>query len=851
VSYEAIQRRKAQIRACGWLSLALLLLAGPFNRAGLWEPVELRFAELSRRLAHQLFNANVLFAADETLKSVTQGQLPTGELPWTSSALGFALLGPNDFAGRFASLGWGLLSAVTLWVLLGKLASRNAQVWSLLTLVSLPSFVWQSRMMLGDAATMGSLSLATTGLMLGCFDVGPRWAKAGWALLGAMGLVAGLYCRGLLLGVAVPATAVGIAGLRFFIRTTNGRIARANAIAFPAVCFGVGLVAASFGCVALLRAASGHSSLLGAALQGPYSGGSFAVVIAALFHAAFPWSAFFPVAVAEAAVAPRQRDEASLRIQALSTSLLLVVLLTVAAMGAMSFRLVTMPFAAVAALAGLSGLVIARGQSEDRSIRLPAVSVATIALVAYADFENLPEKLLLATGVSAVKLPDGVLLENRVWIRLALAVLLLSCLVVVVGKYRPGLRPFSRQRVTAFVHQAQVLFAGHFMSGLVLLETMLITTALMVHAHEREFIFVPLFASTLPNLGLVLKLLWLLPPVVVVALPLGFSLVTEGSSFLLSVGRGHRSIGNVPVQSGVMNGKARVITWYRVTPMTLLAGGLLLSGLCVTLGQIPRLSEQLSAKSALRRYEQLAKPGEPLALLGMNAKSARYYLPNTPKTFSEIGAAAHWLDEGQSTRRFLAFGRQELAELNAAYRAETSGRNLVVCTPSDGYLLLGRNETGDSAFNYNPLVAALPAVPPTLRHSLSGAFGDAIEPLGWEFRDSRDRVVDVLEVGQKYSLRLSLRVIDTLHADWQLFVHVDGRGRRQNGDHEPVNGDYPTDLWQPGDIVLDEYLLKLEPEMGPGPYRLYFGFFRNTRRLDVTRGNHDDNRMIAGDVTIR
>jgi hypothetical protein len=39
--------------------------------------------------------------------------------------------------------------------------------------------------------------------------------------------------------------------------------------------------------------------------------------------------------------------------------------------------------------------------------------------------------------------------------------------------------------------------------------------------------------------------------------------------------------------------------------------------------------------------------------------------------------------------------------------------------------------------------------------------------------------------------------------------------------------------------------------MVPGHYRLYFGFFRNKKRLDVTQGNHDDNRLIGGNFDIQ
>jgi hypothetical protein len=258
----------------------------------------------------------------------------------------------------------------------------------------------------------------------------------------------------------------------------------------------------------------------------------------------------------------------------------------------------------------------------------------------------------------------------------------------------------------------------------------------------------------------------------------------------------------------------------------------------------------LSIKPALNRYERVARADEPVALLGMNAASARYYLSGTPRSFSDIGLSVQWLVESPTVRRFLVFQRQELAEVNAAFRAETRGKNLFLYAPSDGYLLLGRNQVGKDELSQNPLASALPVSAPPLRHAVSGTFGEAIEAVGWEFRDSRGQVLSALTARQKVVLRLAFRVIETPRADWQLFVHLDGKGQRQNADHEPVEGNYPTDLWQPGDIVLDDHAFELEPGIGPGRFRLYFGFYRGKKRIDVSSGNHDDNRMSAGEFDV-
>jgi 4-amino-4-deoxy-L-arabinose transferase-like glycosyltransferase len=851
VEKSRIHRWKSEIRAFGWLALAAVLLAGPFNRAGLWEPFEFRFAELSRRLSFQLFSANVRFAEGEVLKSVTQGQLPHGELPFTSSAFCFSLLGPSDFAARLPSLFYGLLGAISLWVLLGRFESKKAQIWGVLALVSIPSFVWQSRMMLGDAATMGCLSLATLGLSVACFDSKTRLSTVLWAALGSIGLIAGVFCRGVIVGVFIPATAVGIAGLRQWRAADGSRRSIAKATIFPGILLALGLGVFAFGAKELAFASNGYSRLLGAVLSGPYSGGNFADGVTALAHALFPWSAFLPAAIAWAILPRETSPENTSQKSALATTWVLMLVLTFVAMGASAYRLISMPFPTVTAVAGLIGIGIARGQKAKSLVVSTAMSVALIGILVYADYVNIPEKWWTMAGVFAQKLPEGSASERSHWLTVTLGVMILACGIATIGRYRAFVPPFSRERRIAFFERARETLSGHFLSGLVLFETMLMTTGLMVHAHERQFIYVPLFDSRVPGLITGLKFLWLLPLVVVIVVPIGFVLILETANFLLTAKFPWISLNDESTQEQTNKALRSVIRRVRLDPMSVVAIGLWLGATLITWGEIPRSSEQLSIKPVLRRFEQVAKPNEPLVLLGMNRTLARYYLKRTPESYYDIGLSARWLAEAKNERRYVAFRRQELAEVNAAFRAESKGNNLFIYAPNDGAILLARNGVGKNEINHNPLMLALPASVPSVSHTVVGTFGDAITAIGWEFRDRKGQALRDVVIQSGLTLRLVFKVIDTPRNDWQLFVHVDGKGRRQNLDHEPVEGNFPTDLWQPGDIIVDDYPVEFEPDMVPGHYRLYFGFYRNKKRLDVTQGNHDDNRLIGGNFDIQ
>jgi len=58
-------------------------------------------------------------------------------------------------------------------------------------------------------------------------------------------------------------------------------------------------------------------------------------------------------------------------------------------------------------------------------------------------------------------------------------------------------------------------------------------------------------------------------------------------------------------------------------------------------------------------------------------------------------------------------------------------------------------------------------------------------------------------------------------------------------------------LWQPNDTVVDCVRLTVDQSYEPGTYQLYFGFYRGSRRLEVTSGEHDENRVRGGALVVR
>src|SRR5258708_5586405 len=91
-----------------WLPLAIaagvpflmFFVLPPLSKNGLWDPYELNVADLSRRVAYNLFGASqlALDGADNSLPHLNDLGRP--QLPYSSIGLGFRLFGVHQWAGR-------------------------------------------------------------------------------------------------------------------------------------------------------------------------------------------------------------------------------------------------------------------------------------------------------------------------------------------------------------------------------------------------------------------------------------------------------------------------------------------------------------------------------------------------------------------------------------------------------------------------------------------------------------------------------------------------------------------------------------------------------------------------------
>jgi hypothetical protein len=108
-------------------------------------------------------------------------------------------------------------------------------------------------------------------------------------------------------------------------------------------------------------------------------------------------------------------------------------------------------------------------------------------------------------------------------------------------------------------------------------------------------------------------------------------------------------------------------------------------------------------------------------------------------------------------------------------------------------------------------------------------FDDKVLLASCEFTDVEVRP------GGTVQLLITWQVEDSLGEDYTVFVHIvdqDGHILTQR-DLPPLGGSRPTSTWQPGERLLDSYVLTIPPSAPEADYWVHVGLYRGDSRLPV------------------
>jgi hypothetical protein len=287
---------------------------------------------------------------------------------------------------------------------------------------------------------------------------------------------------------------------------------------------------------------------------------------------------------------------------------------------------------------------------------------------------------------------------------------------------------------------------------------------------------------------------------------------------------------------------------------------------------IPALSRHYSFKPVLESYIRHAKEGEAIGRYKVEGHGSAFYSSREMVELPTQDKVLEFLR--QPSRAFALVAAEELAALDAGFKLARMDYFIVDASSSRFLLLSNRMSAGEA--DQNPLKrnvwmaprppSAGPAAPgsgevrfdwhgqqppwPPPRVPAYAEFSSSIELIGADYPA-------VVRRPGKIPLTLHFRINRRPPAGYKIFVHFDSPGDpRVLGDHDPLEGAFPTAYWLPGEYIKDPIEVDVPLMTTPaGTYTLFVGFWPGgeQKRLPITSGNISDghDRARIGTIEIR
>lgn len=131
---------------------------------------------------------------------------------------------------------------------------------------------------------------------------------------------------------------------------------------------------------------------------------------------------------------------------------------------------------------------------------------------------------------------------------------------------------------------------------------------------------------------------------------------------------------------------------------------------------------------------------------------------------------------------------------------------------------------------------------------------NAIELVGYTLDDSSAREQPGSGSNRQLVITLFWQPLSPIPADYTNFLHL----RNSEGvtvaqqDRQPLNGNYPTSHWRPGETVIDPIRLAIPENLPAGSYTLFTGLYqlKTLARLPVVNDTSGENAIPLEQVTL-
>ncbi len=216
---------------------------------------------------------------------------------------------------------------------------------------------------------------------------------------------------------------------------------------------------------------------------------------------------------------------------------------------------------------------------------------------------------------------------------------------------------------------------------------------------------------------------------------------------------------------------------------------------------------------------------------------------------------------GADERFFAVIPRDRLAAVNYEVRKRYK-RDIHVLNARSSRLLLLSNKIQEGTKDQNHVARAIvdpakdgPQYDVLFDDGKGGkahaTFDGQLELLGHSLNQPKSDLA-TFRRGKDLERTLFFKVLKRVPGSKKIFVHIDTRGNRLHGDHDPVAGAFPTNYWLPGDVIKDTHKINVGSYSALGTYTIHMGLFQGSARMKVLPPKSlRDNRLPIGKIKVQ
>lgn len=754
-------------------------------------------------------------------------ELPFGFWPVLVST---TVLGTSEMALRLPGLLLGLGVILLLFGTTRRFYGRLAAWLAVLGLLTMPLFTYHARLALGAGVSTAFIALGSLAFIRAATEhVSGGWMWFGWVCAAAAGLCGGVPA------LAVPVLVGASAAWTRALSEPAGPSAWRRV--FDPLATGLALAVVALGwwrASVYMPDGAGLEHLLlwtdplggaGSAANRP----SFDTFVHQIGFGLFPLGALVPLAFADLLWHPERDDESTLgRWAPPAMAAWFAAAFLGPALGAPYSHLALFTGAPVVAL--VVGVYLARAV---RSPPQPLLAIAAVVLIALLDSNMKHDTHFLADAMVGSTV-DAFPPDLRGW---GLARLLDMGLLGVILLYQGGLRNFVAAA-------AKLLYPAE--------RPGLLSLWRVVGAAVLTGLVVAVFRDGLEDL--LAQRFWVRMKVGARQAILVASLAVVSYGVLYLAWRRWFSWLSGRAQVDPSERKAvRLGAWleqrleWRPLRAIAIVGVLLSWGLFQNVWVAHALTQNFSQKGLTKVWSDRAQRGEDLFKYKVDERNSTFYTRDL-----EALESKRFIEMAKADQRFFAIvPRDQLARINTEFRKATT-RTLPVLDDQSFRFLLVSNQLDEGEDDRNPITRALVDELPGDAHKSNIIFRerdggkDAVELLGWKM------VPEFPSPGSPLRMILYWKVLKDMRTNWKVFVHLDAAGQRIHGDHDPVEGLYPTSDWTKGDLIADEHRVVVKRTISRANFTFYVGLYRGSTRMKIHKGRKDnDNRANLGTVRVK